>query len=110
MQARPITSLPPPPNTDGPVVVWDNSNIQESFNGVTTPLTFSYAQRAYEYAYLQTMEAMSISEDKIDEFRPAMRNLLGLIRGRVFYNINNWYKGPNTTPRGLAEINRIWKR
>ena len=98
VQARPITSLPPPPNTDGPVVVWDNSNIQESFNGVTTPLTFSYAQRAYEYAYLQTMEAMSISEDKIDAFRPAMRNLLGLIRGRVFYNINNWYKGLTLLP------------
>lgn len=98
VQARPITSLPPPPNTDGPLVVWDNSNIQESFNGVTTPLTFSYAQRAYEYSYLQTMEAMSISQDKIDEFRPAMRNLLGLIRGRVFYNINNWYKGLTLLP------------
>ena len=61
-------------------------------------MTFSYAQRAYEYAYLQTMEAMSISEDKIDEFRPAMRNLLGLIRGRVFYNINNWYKGLTLLP------------
>ena len=40
----------------------------------------------------------SISEDKIDEFRPAMRNLLGLIRGRVFYNINNWYKGLTLLP------------
>ena len=27
-----------------------------------------------------------------------MRNLLGLIRGRVFYNINNWYKGLTLLP------------
>ena len=35
----------------GPTVVWDNSNIQESYCGVTTPLTFSFAARAYSTVY-----------------------------------------------------------
>ena len=43
LQTRPITASA----TADPVgewrIVWDNSNIQESFNGVTSPLSFSYA-------------------------------------------------------------------
>lgn len=28
--------------------LWDNSNIVESYSGVTSPLTFSFASYAYE--------------------------------------------------------------
>ncbi|MCP4871082.1 MAG: phosphoenolpyruvate synthase [Proteobacteria bacterium] len=93
LQARPITKLPEPENTDGPVVVFDNSNIQESYCGVTTPLTFSFAQRAYASVYEQTMRAVSLPESVIGAHAPMLRNLLGLVRGRVYYNINNWYRG-----------------
>ncbi len=93
LQARPITALPVPDNTDGPEVVFDNSNIQESYCGVTTPLTFSFAQAAYASVYEQTMRAVRLPEPVIAAHRPMLRNLLGLIRGRVYYNINNWYRG-----------------
>ncbi|MEC7985327.1 MAG: PEP/pyruvate-binding domain-containing protein, partial [Myxococcota bacterium] len=98
LQARPITALPEAPNEDGPVVVWDNSNIQESYCGVTTPLTFSYAQRAYHTVYRQTMEALSIPQETIDESHRWLKNLLGIIRGRIYYNINNWYRGLSYFP------------
>ena len=93
LQARPITSLPTPDNTDGPRLVFDNSNIQESYCGVTTPLTFSFASAAYAGVYRQTMRAMSLPEAVIAEHEPMLRNLLGLIKGRVYYNIRNWYRG-----------------
>ena len=93
LQSRPITALPEPENTDGPVTVFDNSNIQESYCGVTTPLTFSFAQRAYASVYEQTMRAVSLPESIIAAHAPMLRNLLGLVRGRVYYNINNWYRG-----------------
>src|SRR5512146_522777 len=32
---------------------WDNSNIAESYGGITTPLTFSFARGAYEHVYRQ---------------------------------------------------------
>jgi len=98
LQARPITSLPEAPNEEGPVVVWDNSNIQESYCGVTTPLTFSYAQRAYDTVYRQTMEALGISAQEIEGSAHWRRHLLGIIRGRVYYNINSWYKGLTYLP------------
>ena len=83
VQSRPITSLPEPPNVDGPRVIWDNSNIQESFNGVIAPLTFSIAERLYADVYGQTMAAMNIPRVVRDAHRPMLENMLGLIRGRV---------------------------
>jgi phosphohistidine swiveling domain-containing protein len=92
LQARPITALPEPENTDGPVVVWDNSNIQESYCGVTTPLTFSFAASAYASVYEQLLRVLSLPPARIEAYRPTLRHMLGLIRGRVYYNINNWYR------------------
>jgi len=93
LQARPITSLPPAPDTGAPVIVYDNSNIQESYCGVTTPLTFSFAQGAYASVYRQTMRALGLSEATIASHHAMLENLLGLVAGRVYYNINNWYRG-----------------
>jgi len=111
LQSRPITTLTRPLATvneqrtpdnanrestlpiSEPAIVWDNSNIQESYCGVTTPLTFSFAQRAYASVYEQTMRTVGIRESIVREHRPMLHNLLGLIHGRVYYNINNWYRG-----------------
>ncbi len=53
LQARPIVTLPPVCFFDLSVpgsvaTLWDNSNIVESYSGVTSPLTFSFASYAYE--------------------------------------------------------------
>jgi pyruvate,water dikinase len=93
LQTRPVTSLPAPEQAKGDQIVWDNSNIQESYCGVTTPLTFSFANRAYATVYEQTMRLMGISDKRIQSNRSMLDNMLGLIKGRVYYNINNWYRG-----------------
>ena len=93
LQTRAITRLPAPESLEGPRQVFNNSNIQESYCGVTTPLTFSFAQSAYASVYRQTMEALRIPPKVIDAHRDMLRNMLGLVRGRVYYNINNWYRG-----------------
>lgn len=93
LQTRPITSLSPPSTQEGNSIVFDNSNIQESYCGVTTPLTFSFARGAYATVYEQTMRTMGIKEDVIQAHNNMLNNMLGLIKGRIYYNINNWYKG-----------------
>ena len=93
LQARPITALPIQANIDGPRQVFDNSNIQESYCGVTTPLTFSFAARAYHSVYNQTMSALGFSAAEIRAHDERHRHLLALLKGRIYYNINNWYRG-----------------
>lgn len=87
VQSRPITQPVPE------VVVYDNSNIQESYCGVTTPLTFSFARRAYATVYRQTMKVLALDERVVRAHEEVVNNLLGLVKGRIYYNINNWYKG-----------------
>jgi phosphohistidine swiveling domain-containing protein len=93
LQARPITRLPPPAELDGPLRVFDNSNIQESYCGVTTPLTFSFASEAYASVYAQTMRAVGLPEATIAGHADMLQNMLGLVQGRVYYNIASWYRG-----------------
>ncbi|SEL70405.1 pyruvate, water dikinase [Atopomonas hussainii] len=98
LQTRPVTALPAPQQPVGRRVVFDNSNIQESYCGVTTPLTFSFANRAYATVYEQTMRVLGVSEAAIQSHRDMLDNMLGLIHGRVYYNINNWYRGLQFLP------------
>jgi len=93
LQARPVTTLPPLNSDQDDVVVWDNSNIQESYCGVTTPLTFSFANKAYKTVYEQTLRLLGVNESVVQEHQGMLENMLGLIHGRVYYNINNWYRG-----------------
>jgi len=71
LQARPITTLPTVAATDSPGPgdgahgeqrIWDNSNIIESYSGVTTPLTFSFARAVYEDVYRQFCRVMGVPE------------------------------------------------
>lgn len=86
LQSRPITTLPDPP------VIWDNSNIIESYAGVTTPLTFSFARSVYAHVYPQFCRVMGVEEPVLAAHRPVFENMLGLIRGRIYYNLLNWYR------------------
>jgi len=92
VQTRPLTQPVPE------VVVYDNANIQESYCGVTTPLTFSFAQRAYATVYRQTMRALGLPAATIAAHEPVVASLLALQQGRIYYNLNNWYRGLQLLP------------
>ncbi len=47
---------------DASLAIWDNSNIVESYSGVTTPLTFSFAREIYEDVYRQFCRMMGVPE------------------------------------------------
>lgn len=93
LQTRDITSLLPPKKSNSLNIVFDNSNIQESYCGVTTPLTFSYANEAYFRVYHQMLSIMGLKEDVIRDHEKRHWNMISFIRGRVYYNINSWYEG-----------------
>ena len=86
LQSRPITVF------SKPKTIWDNSNIAESYNGVTTPLTFSFAKTAYEHVYRQFCKILGVPAYKIELNEAIFPNMLGLVNGRVYYNLLNWYK------------------
>ena len=92
LQSRPVTSLAATPDPDGVHAIWDNSNIVESYSGITTPLTFSFALHAYEGVYREFCRMLGVSKSRIAANELTFRRMLGLIQGRVYYNLLNWYR------------------
>jgi len=90
LQTRPITATGSTKNND--YILWDNSNIVESYPGVTTPLTFSFITKMYEGVYKQLFGLMGVSKKEIINHQQVFANTLGLIRGRVYYHLVNWYR------------------
>jgi rifampicin phosphotransferase len=85
LQARPITTLEE-------ATWWDNSNIIESYSGVTTPLTFSFASRAYGAVYRDFCRLLGVPEDTLRQESTTFDRMIGLVQGRVYYSLNSWYR------------------
>lgn len=92
LQSRPITALTHLADPDGVYNLWDNSNIVESYGGITTPLTYSFARRAYEEVYLEFCRILGVPKRTIALNRQIFTCMIGLVRGRVYYNLLNWYR------------------
>lgn len=90
LQSRPITSLDK--DLSGYPNLWDNSNIIESYGGLTSPLSFSFALRNYKAVYIQFCEVLGLSSDIIKDMDYYLGNMLGSLNGRIYYNLFNWYK------------------
>ena len=89
LQSRPITTLAN--SKEGKINLFDNSNIIESYGGVTTPLTFSFIRMVYENVYIELCKIFNVKQEKIEMNSQMFKNMLALIDGRVYYNLYGWY-------------------
>jgi pyruvate,water dikinase len=83
---------------EGTLNVWDNSNIVESYGGITLPLTVTFAHYVYNRVYVQMCQILLVPQKEIDRMTPFLKNMVGVFYGRVFYNILNWYKLTSVLP------------
>lgn len=96
LQSRPVTTEIE--NGRGMLYLWDNSNIVESYGGLTMPLTFGFAHYVYHQVYVQFCEILLVPSSRIKEMDYFLKNMLGLFYGRVYYNLLNWYKLTSILP------------
>ena len=94
LQSRPITTLAKADASSGTadLTIWDNSNIVESYPGVTSPLTFSFARYVYSHVYQAFARLMGVPDKDVQEHRAVFESMLGRVDGRVYYNLLNWYR------------------
>lgn len=86
LQARPITTI-----DDSKLTILDNSNIVESYPGVTLPLTSSFIEDAYEGVFKNVAYLITKNSKLINCYDDVFKNMLGTVNGRVYYKISNWY-------------------
>ena len=92
LQARPITTLQKTSEKTINTIIWDNSNIVESYPEITLPLTFSFIRKAYSDVYKRFSEITGVPAKVVESYQVVYDNMLGLLKGRVYYNLINWYK------------------
>ena len=72
--------------------IYDNSNLAESYSGITTPLTFSFARYVYQEVYKHFCGMMGVGAKTISENGEMYRSMVEFIGYRMYYNLINWYK------------------
>lgn len=93
LQSRPITTdLRPALIQDEKLTIFDNSNIVESYPGLVSPLTYSFAQHAYSRVYVTFLKLLGVGSETIAANAVVFDNMLARVDGRVYYNLLNWYR------------------
>jgi pyruvate,water dikinase len=71
--------------------VWSNANITESFPGVTTTLTYSFARYFYRVIFYDLYRRLGVSSKTlIRNFEP-LDKMIGFLGGRIYYCLNSFY-------------------
>jgi pyruvate,water dikinase len=102
-QSRAITTIP-----QGTQRIFDNSNIVESYPGITAPLTVSHIRHCYEVLFRNTLLRLGVSKKRIRQHNHAFKNMLGYLGGRVYYNLSNWYQMFSLAP-GVEPYLPVWE-
>ena len=87
LQARPITTLGP---ATRPIIL-DNSNIVESYPGITLPLTQSFIREAYYHVFRRVVLRLTHEPGTVAGLEDILHNMVDTVNGRVYYRISNWY-------------------
>lgn len=87
LQVRPVTAL----KKDAPVIILDNSNIVESYPGITLPLTQSFIREAYYQVFKSLLFRLTGELKTVRKMDEVLKNMVDMANGRVYYRISNWY-------------------
>lgn len=87
LQARPITSI----KYDAPIIILDNSNIVESYPGITLPLTQGFIREAYYQVFKNLLLHLTREPDSVRRIDGVLRHMVDVANGRIYYRISNWY-------------------
>ncbi|MEN9561513.1 MAG: hypothetical protein RIQ56_786 [Candidatus Parcubacteria bacterium] len=71
--------------------IYDNTNLAESYSGVVSPLTASFARDLYEGVYRHFCDFMGVSAKKKRQHDDMFRRMIVSIGYHLYYDINNWY-------------------
>lgn len=86
LQARKITTI-----DDSNPLIFDNSNIVESYPGISLPLTISFVNSVYSGVFEGVSRRILKNEKELAKHTKVFKNMVGSANGRIYYKISNWY-------------------
>ena len=89
LQVRPITTCAHWASKSP--LIFDNSNIVESYPGISLPLTCSFVNLIYAGVFRDVCRRVFKNDGILQKFSGVFRQMVGNANGRVYYKISNWY-------------------
>ncbi len=103
LQARPITTV----SAEHPLL-FDNSNIVESYPGLSLPLTVSFVEMVYAGVFKDAARRLLKNEKELRKHYNILENTVGTSNGRLYYNLNSWYSAIKFLPFS-KKIIPVWQ-
>ena len=104
LQVRPITTL----KDIKEMIVLDNSNIVESYPGISLPLTQDFVKEIYYKVFKSLVLRLTQDTKLIEKMDGHLKNMTDIANARVYYRISNWYNVLNLLPFS-NKIIEIWQ-
>ena len=86
LQTRPITTL----QKKTPIIL-DNSNIVESYPGVSLPLTQDFVKSIYHDIFYNCVLRITKDKKLVNGIDENLKNMTDVFNWRIYYRISNWY-------------------
>lgn len=98
LQSRPVSL------DGGKKIIWTNSNITESFPGVTTVLTYTFARYFYRVIFYDFYKRMGTPQEVLHDSWDELDHMIGFLKGRVYYSLSSFYY-----LHSLTSTFKIWR-
>lgn len=72
-------------------LVWSNSNVTESYPGVSTALTCSFARYFYRTIFYDLYRMLGVSPRTLHDNLEPLDRMIGYLGGRIYYCLSNFY-------------------
>lgn len=72
-------------------IVLDNSNIVESYPGISLPLTQAFVQDVYYRIFQNCIRRITKNDAFVKKIDTELKEMTGVANWRIYYRISNWY-------------------
>lgn len=103
LQVRPITQAFPR------LKCYTDTNLAESYPGVTSPFTTSFVQLAYRNAFVESAVILGSSTLRLAQLMPHYQSLVGSVNHHLYYDLEHYYAVLMALPGGKKNIEN-WHR
>lgn len=104
LQVRPITTL----KDVNEMIILDNSNIVESYPGISLPLTQDFVKEIYYKVFRSLVHRLTGDKVLVGKMDARLKNMTDIANARVYYRISNWYNVLSLLPFSKKIIS-IWQ-
>ena len=103
LQARPITTI-----NSKKIIILDNSNIVESYPGISLPATQEFVHEIYSDIFESCFYRITKNKELMKKMSNIFDNMVTTYNGSIYYQIDNWYAILKLLPFS-NKIIKIWQ-